>query len=253
MSTTTRPSTPGLWDESELPLLRKAKADRERELAQERNNEQNLDESIDSLWTAHLRAKNAARATKAELSDIRAKLGAQLSEMKEMLSKPGRGGQWSSWLQEKGIPRATADRLVKGHERSLNPDANRPNEATSEPTEEEVMRCFNSLWPKLRRTLRTRQSLLLFVEMLTDHFECGEADRVLVLTAVEPTICTASSDRNYDEPEFGAALVASAGEHTVECRRLFPSSDMSILRQQRSSLAGGGIALERAACRSGAL
>jgi hypothetical protein len=58
--------------------------------------------------------------------------------MKELLAKPGRDGQWSGFLRERNIPRATGDRLVARHQRSLNPDANRLSEPVSEPTEEEV-------------------------------------------------------------------------------------------------------------------
>jgi hypothetical protein len=140
-------------------------------------------------------------------------LGEHLSELKEMLSKPGRGGQWSSFLKEKGIPRATADRLVQRHEQLINPTANCVSEPISEPTIEEVQKLFASVWPKLGRTLRTKQSLDLFIHLLTDHFECGEADQVLVLAPAAPTICPASLDgESFGERELGAALVASTGE-----------------------------------------
>jgi hypothetical protein len=133
-----------------------------------------LGEAITNLWVAHANAKITARATKDELRVLRAKLGEQLSEMKQILAKPGRGGQWSSFLMERGIPRATADRLVARHQRSLNPDANLLTEPVSEPTEEEVQKLFMAVWPKLRRTLRSRQSVDLFVHLLTSHCECGE-------------------------------------------------------------------------------
>src|ERR1700689_5369613 len=121
-----------------------------------------LGTAITNLWSMHLNAKNAARATNEELRTLRAKLGEQLSEMKQILAKPGRGGQWSSFLMERGIPRATADRLVERHLRSLNLDENCVTEEVSEPTDEDVQKLFTSLWPKLRRTLRSRQSLDLF-------------------------------------------------------------------------------------------
>src|ERR1700728_2115071 len=71
-----------------------------------------LGESITSLWVEHANAKIAARATNEELRALRTKLGAQLSEMKKLLACPGRDGQWSGFLREHNIPRATADRLV---------------------------------------------------------------------------------------------------------------------------------------------
>jgi hypothetical protein len=126
-------------------------------------NVRTLRDEIASLWSTHLSTKIAARATSEELRVLRIKLGEQLSEMKQILAKPGRGGQWSSFLMERGIPRATADRLVARHLRSLDPTANCVTEELSEPTEEEVQKLFIAVWPKLRRTLRSRQSLQLLL------------------------------------------------------------------------------------------
>jgi len=56
-----------------------------------------LGEAITDFWIAHSDAKIAARAT--ELRAIRAQLGEQVSEMKQIHAKPGRGGQWSSFLE----------------------------------------------------------------------------------------------------------------------------------------------------------
>ncbi len=133
-----------------------------------------LGEAITSLWSAHVNAKNTVRATNEELRALRAKLGEQLSAMKQILAKPGCDGQWSGFLRERNIPRATGDRLVSRHLRSLDPNANCVTEDVSEPTEEEVQRLFTSVWPKLHRTLRSRQSVDLFVRLLTAHCESGD-------------------------------------------------------------------------------
>ena len=71
-----------------------------------------IGEAITNLWSAHVNAKNTARATNEELRALRAKLGERLSEMKQILAKPGCDGQWSGFLREHNIPRASADRLV---------------------------------------------------------------------------------------------------------------------------------------------
>jgi hypothetical protein len=131
--------------------------------------ETEIGETITGLWVAHANAKIVARATNEKLRALRATLGEQLSRMKQILSKPGRGGQWSSFLSERGIPRATADRLASRHLRSLNPDKNCVGEEISEPTEEEVQRLLTSVWPKLRRVLRSQQTLDLFVRLLTSR------------------------------------------------------------------------------------
>jgi hypothetical protein len=157
--------------------------------------QKDLGDEIAGLWSAHLNAKNAARATNKELRAIRAMLGEQLCRMKDVLAKPGRDGQWSGFLREHRIPRATADRLVACHERFLNPDANRPIEADSEPTEDEVKKIFTSVWRKLRRTLRSRQSLLLFIDLLTSQFKFYEAtDREILVLAPPATTSPASPD-----------------------------------------------------------
>jgi hypothetical protein len=148
-----------------------------------------LREAITSLWFAHSTAKKVARTTNEELHAIRAKLGEQLSTMKQILAKPGRGGQWSSFLENRGIPRATADRLVARHLRSVNPDVNCVIEDVSEPADEEVQKLFTSVWPKLRRTLRSQQSITLFVRLLTSHFESGKVtdqDHLLVNALTTP-------------------------------------------------------------------
>jgi hypothetical protein len=162
----------------------------------ESQTEQELGEEIASLWSAHTGAKNTAKATRDGLRDIRVKLGEQLCRMKEVLACPGRDGQWSGFLRERRIPRATADRLVTRHLRSVNPDANRLSEPVSKPTEEEVQRLFNSILPRLRRFLRTPNSVYSFVSMLTSHYECSEVtDRgVLILKPAIPTIATTLSD-----------------------------------------------------------
>jgi hypothetical protein len=176
-------------------------------------------DEIASLWSAHTSAKNAARATKQEICAIRAKLGEQLSEMKTMLAIPGRDGQWSGFLREHNIPRATADRLVARHERSLDPEANRPSEANSEPSENEVETLFKSILPRLRRTLRSRQSFDLFVHLLTSQFESSEAaDREVLVLAASPTttICPASADQGcFVEPVVCAAAIANAEQQVI--------------------------------------
>lgn len=140
--------------------------------------ESGMGDQIATLWSAHVNAKRSAKSTNEELRAIRAKLGRQLHEMKSFLAKPGRGGQWSSFLEQRNIPRATADRLVARHQMSLDPDANRLTEPVCEPTEAEVQKLFTHMWPKLRRTLRSQQSVELFVHLLTSsHQHSAGADQ----------------------------------------------------------------------------
>ena len=181
------------------------------------DSQHDLTEAITGLWTAHLNAKIAARATNAELRSLRASLGQQLSEMKKLLVRPGCDGQWSGFLREHNIPRATADRLVARHQRALTPGANLLTEPIAEPTEEEVQKLFTSVWPKLRRTLRSRQSVDLFVRLLISHYESSEIGEreITVLAPAAPTVCPASDGDSFGEPDFGSvAIVARALEQT---------------------------------------
>jgi hypothetical protein len=122
--------------------------------------------------------------------------------------RPGRDGQWSGFLRERGIPHATADKLVLRHQRLLNSEVNCASESTSEPTDEEVRKLFNSLWPKLHRVLRTPSSFYHFVSLLTSQYEGSET------TDRRPTNLPASSDSLIIAPELGAAVVACEDEFT---------------------------------------
>lgn len=118
-----------------------------------------------------------------------------------MLAKPGRAGKWSAFLQERKIPRATADRLVARHQQTLNPDANRLSGSIPEPTAEQVQKLFNAVWPKLRRTLTTPGSVYQFVSALASAcasacFEAKE-DGILVINPG----CGGSDSPQCDDPQ----------------------------------------------------
>ena len=93
---------------------------------------------ISQLWDIHTSYQNSIKQENEKFRAIRGDLGKLLFHMKQVLAKPGRNGGWPAFLKERRIPRATADRLVIRYQQSLNPDANRPNEANSATTEEEI-------------------------------------------------------------------------------------------------------------------
>lgn len=126
-----------------------------------------LTDQIVQLWQVHCDYQTSIKHKTQEFRSLRAELGKQLAEMKQVLVKPGRNGQWSAFLKEHQIPRATADRLVQKYERSLHPHANCLSEQLTEPSEEEIHKLFFKVFPKLRRVLRTPQSLYRFVDLLT--------------------------------------------------------------------------------------
>jgi hypothetical protein len=126
-----------------------------------------LTTEIVQLWQVHESRQKSIKHETEEFRALRNELGKLLHQMKELLARPGRGGQWSAWLKERAIPRATADRLALKYERSLHPHANCLTESISEPTEDEIEKLFAKVFPKLRRVLRTSQSVYRFVDLLT--------------------------------------------------------------------------------------
>jgi hypothetical protein len=130
-----------------------------------------LTNEIVELWQVHESHQTSIKHETEQFRALRNKLGKLLHQMKELLARPGRNGQWSAWLKERAIPRATADRLALKHERSLSPYANCLTESISEPTEDEIQRLFAKVLPKLRRVLRTPQSTYRFLDLVTSVFD----------------------------------------------------------------------------------
>ncbi|MFZ0198726.1 MAG: hypothetical protein WB523_16635 [Candidatus Sulfotelmatobacter sp.] len=136
-----------------------------------------LTNEIVELWQVHESRQKSIKHETEEFRALRNELGKLLHQMKELLARPGRNGQWSAWLNERAIPRATADRLALKYERSLHPHANCLTEQLAEPAEEEIQKLFAKIFPKLRRVLRTPQSLYRFIDLLTLSFD-GTGRRV---------------------------------------------------------------------------
>jgi len=166
-----------------------------------------LTDQIVQLWQVHRDYQTSIKHKTQEFRSLRAELGKQLAEMKQVLVKPGRNGQWSAFLKEHQIPRATADRLVQKYERSLHPHANCLTEQFAEPTEEEIQKVFFKVFPKLRRVLRTPSSLYRFVDLLT--LSCDGTGRrvteegILIMKPSQTAM-------------FGGEVIA--GEIVTECR-----------------------------------
>jgi pyruvate/2-oxoglutarate dehydrogenase complex dihydrolipoamide acyltransferase (E2) component len=132
--------------------------------------EARLTNEIDQLWYAHCKAQGTLHKSREGAAQMRAELSKRLHELKSVLSRPGRGGAWFSFLKVHAIPRSTADRLVNAHEKTISGAAeNCPIGASKEhePTDIVVRRCLNGLWPKLSRVLTTAEHLEMFVAELT--------------------------------------------------------------------------------------
>jgi ABC-type hemin transport system substrate-binding protein len=99
------------------------------------SSEAELVNEVGELWQVHNKAKTSLHQTRDELKRIRTDLSERLHAIKCVLVRPGRGGAWSSFLQSQTIPRSTADRLVRRHEKTTMADGkNSANEQISEQT-----------------------------------------------------------------------------------------------------------------------
>ena len=113
-------------------------------------------------------SKASIKTTKEQLSLMRAELGKRFFELKNLLAKPGRKGRWASFLDGEGIPRATADRYVQSHKRSLEGNnGKRLTEAISVPTEVKIKTMVAKLMPRLVRALPTPDSIAQFLREMT--------------------------------------------------------------------------------------
>jgi hypothetical protein len=164
--------------------------------------EKTLTDAITELWSVHVQAQSIVRKTKGELKAVRHNLAEHLFTMKLLLARPGRGGQWSSFLSQHNIPRTSADRLVSAHERFLSVDGNRTAGATKELSDEEIAQVAKTTWARLRNKLGTHQALYQFFSRLIvesgipyDTFDDG------ILILLDPV----------QAPEAPAAATAPAG------------------------------------------
>lgn len=140
--------------------------------------ETQLSEEISTLWSDHVHLSASRRTTAKELRQIRASLAERLTAMKTLLSRPGRGGQWRSWLKEKGINRSTADRLVARHAETLGiENGDMPHEAISVPAMTEVKKLARVVWSRFRKVLTTEESVIQFIACIAEISGIGHEQR----------------------------------------------------------------------------
>jgi len=122
-----------------------------------------LSEHIETLWRIRECHANAIKTDQKGMRSVDASLGQMLYSMKSLLARPGRGGNWSPWLKERGIARATADRLVLRFAKSRNLIEKPAHEQLSEPTEAEIGKLFAAIWSRCEAKLPTAHSRYEFI------------------------------------------------------------------------------------------
>jgi len=140
--------------------------------------ETQLAQEISTLWSDHVRLSAGRRATSKELRQVRARLAERLHEMKSLLSRPGRGGQWRPWLRERGIPRSTADRLVSRFAETLGiENGNVPTGAIPSSPEDSAERLARSVWQRVGKFLSTGELVVRFIGCIAEISGVGHEQR----------------------------------------------------------------------------
>ena len=188
--------------------------------------ETQLTQEISTLWSDHVRLSANRRVTANDLRQIRASLAERLHEMKSLLSRPGRGGQWRSWLREKGINRSTADRLCDRHAETLG-IGNAPSEAITEPTVTAAEKLASVVWSRFRKVLVSDEVFIDFIGRIAELAGFGHEQRAEGLLIFKPAPApatdpapqpsdevTAIAEEPREEPaaastELGLAVVAA--------------------------------------------
>jgi len=149
--------------------------------------EMQLTEEINTLWSDHVRLSANRRVTGKELRQIRASLAERLHEMKSLLSRPGRGGEWRGWLRERGIPRSSADRLCARHGETLGIENGiAPCEAISNSQDEGAEKLAKSVWQRFRKTLATGEVVIDFIDRIAELAGVGHEQRAEGLLIFKP-------------------------------------------------------------------
>jgi hypothetical protein len=142
----------------------------------ETETQQKLADEIAELWATHVEAQTVVNKTKTELKAIRQRLGERLYEMKQILARPGRNGQWSPWLKQQKISRATADRLVQRFGANL-PGCESTHESIPGPSKETAEKLAKSVWQRFGKLLTTDESVILFIDRIAELSGVGHERR----------------------------------------------------------------------------
>ena len=125
----------------------------------------------------HAKTEVPFRKSRAELKELRNKLSKLLHELKPLISRPGRGGGWSSFLTKKQIPRATGDSLVRAYQKMLNSEEKSctTEQITEQPVTERpetvISRYFQGLWPRLSQVVKSPEQVEMFIAVLRETAE----------------------------------------------------------------------------------
>jgi hypothetical protein len=173
--------------------------------------EAQLTQQISALWIEHTRLSADRKTTAKDLRQVRVILAERLFALKSILSRPGRGGQWRSWLREKGINRSTADRLVARHAETLcNHEEDAPNEAISNSLDDSAEKLARVVWARFRKLLVSDEVVIDFIDSIAELAGLGHEQRAEGLLIFKPSLTAAEElpATAPAPPELGLAAAA---------------------------------------------
>ena len=106
-----------------------------------------------------------------EMLGFDAELAELLFRMKQRLSHLGRNGQWSLWLRQQKISRSTADRLVAQYAESHGQADQLHRREIAEPLEANICSAAQRICKRLKGTLSTPRSRMIFLKALAYRFD----------------------------------------------------------------------------------
>ena len=121
------------------------------------------------LWFQRKSVRREMASQEAELARIDGILSGHLHSQKKRLSRQGRNGRWSAWLQAHKIPRATADRLVMEHVEFFGLQTELSQRERPEPLEGRVSQAACRVSDRHEQMLKSLRSRMIFMTCLADR------------------------------------------------------------------------------------
>jgi len=128
---------------------------------------------IVNRWFHREQSRRLMNMHEAKMLEFDETLGELLYRRKQMLCQPGRNGQWSLWLRQQNIQRSTADRLVAQYAASYGLTDELRHRNIAAPLEANVCLAASRVCKRLKNTLRSPRSRMMFINSLANRFGLG--------------------------------------------------------------------------------
>lgn len=196
--------------------------------------ERRLADEIVELWAVHAKANGVVNKTRTELKAIRERLSGRLYEMKQLLARRGCGGQWSAWLKERKLSRATADRLVQRFAATL------PGHESSHESIEDVEKLAKTVWQRVQKLLTSDEAVIAFITHIADlaGIACeGRQEGLLIFAAAEQAAdeLPGSASPIESAPELTGEVSATTDEPCEESVATLPATGQAAAAAEAAS------------------